>query len=173
MSAKRGGGRQRQLLFLDFDGTLHPYGCSPGRYLERLPLLELWLRTHPTVDIVISSDWRHHHALGELAAMFSAELRPRIVGVTGEVMVWFGREPGPQNGVHYDPLYAPGARELEIWRWLEEHEMSQRAWCALDDLAWLFGKGCNELVEVDGTTGITTETLAELDGWLCGVGALR
>ena len=43
------------ILFLDFDGVLHP--GNRGTF-ERAPMLEMWLLKHPEVDVVISSSWR-------------------------------------------------------------------------------------------------------------------
>jgi len=49
------------VLFLDFDGVLHPQGGgAAGPRFSQLPLLEAWLREpdHARVGIVISSTWR-------------------------------------------------------------------------------------------------------------------
>lgn len=77
------------LLFLDFDGVLHPFARLPDRpatesepfvYLARL---ESVLREHPHVRLVISSDWRKHHTLAELRLFLSEDMRFRIAGVIG------------------------------------------------------------------------------------------
>lgn len=56
-----------RIIFLDFDGTLHPYGvlaiAEDFSIIETeelfcwLPILEDLLKDHPDVGIVISSDW--------------------------------------------------------------------------------------------------------------------
>ena len=51
------------VLMLDIDGVLHP---GQSGTLIYLPLLETWLRAHPDVDVVISSNWRETHTLDEL-----------------------------------------------------------------------------------------------------------
>lgn len=71
---------QAKLLFLDFDGVLHPVGCNPGRYLCCLPLLESTLRSAPPVDIVISSTWQEAYSIKALASRFSTDMGARIVG---------------------------------------------------------------------------------------------
>ena len=47
------------ILFLDFDGVLHPEPCDEdGEPFCNLPALEAILRDFPAVEIVISSMWR-------------------------------------------------------------------------------------------------------------------
>ncbi|MDF6623942.1 HAD domain-containing protein, partial [Escherichia coli] len=67
------------VLMLDIDGVLHP---GQSGTLIYLPLLETWLRAHPDVDVVISSNWRETHTLDELRNFFSIELRERVIGCT-------------------------------------------------------------------------------------------
>jgi HAD domain in Swiss Army Knife RNA repair proteins len=88
-------------------------------------------------------------------------------------MDWSGDIDWPSDPRGPRPGYTPGARELEIWHWLSENDPNQCDWRVLDDMAWLFSKDCIELVEVEGTTGITADTLAELDGWLRTIGGAR
>ncbi|WP_176382013.1 HAD domain-containing protein [Paraburkholderia youngii] len=56
------------MLFVDFDGVLHPVGEAtldedfrlienPGLFVWR-PILELLLASYPAVRIIVSSDWR-------------------------------------------------------------------------------------------------------------------
>jgi len=77
----------RAVVFLDFDGVLHPVGVSavdeefrlidnPGLFVWR-PILERLLAPYPTVGIIVSSDWRRLFddatligLLGPLAARF-------------------------------------------------------------------------------------------------------
>ena len=55
-------GRFGLILFLDFDGVLHPEGedhiLNGGADFCFLPRLEALLREFPWVKIVISSSWR-------------------------------------------------------------------------------------------------------------------
>lgn len=69
----------RKIIFLDFDGVLHPDGVG---LFSRLPLLESFLSRMPEAEIVVSSTWREDHTLDELRQFFSPELRQRISGVT-------------------------------------------------------------------------------------------
>ncbi|MFZ3000646.1 MAG: HAD domain-containing protein [Undibacterium umbellatum] len=52
------------ILFLDFDGVLHPEPCYDKTQLfSCLPRLEAILRDFPTVQIVISSTWRKNWSI--------------------------------------------------------------------------------------------------------------
>ena len=73
-----------QLLFLDFDGVLHPVGeqaldenfrliANPGLFVWR-PILEQILVPFPSVRIVVSSDWRR---------LFDDENLVRLLGPLG------------------------------------------------------------------------------------------
>jgi hypothetical protein len=72
------------LLFLDFDGVLHPVGeraldenfrliANPGLFVWR-PMLEQILEPFPAVRIVVSSDWRR---------LFDDENLVRLLGPLG------------------------------------------------------------------------------------------
>lgn len=47
------------ILFLDFDGVMHPDLCPRSEWFERLPMFERWLRGHDQIEVVISSSWRN------------------------------------------------------------------------------------------------------------------
>lgn len=46
------------ILFLDFDGVLHPEHCHESKHFCCLPVLEDALRQAPEWQVVISSTWR-------------------------------------------------------------------------------------------------------------------
>lgn len=80
------------VLYLDFDGVLHPFGTpvidelgkwqlkSPG-VLCWLPLLEYALRPYPDMRIVVSSSWRFFHVDAELRSILGP-LSDRFAGIT-------------------------------------------------------------------------------------------
>src|SRR5690349_11442888 len=72
------------ILFLDFDGVLHPFPApaDPARWFCNLPRLETVLRDFPAVQIVITSTWREAYPLPKLANIFAADITPRVVGMT-------------------------------------------------------------------------------------------
>lgn len=146
----------RRLLFLDFDGVMHPFRCGVGQYFCHLELLEAWLRQRPSVDVVISSSWREVHPLNEMRSYFSQDIQRRIVGAT--------------------PQLNFAERHLEVTRWLEEHgatgegreadEGRAQVWAVLDDQAELFPPNTARLVVCDGRIGLTLHDLTRLDAIL-------
>jgi hypothetical protein len=84
MSVQQDRSAKPQLLFLDFDGVLHPVGeraldenfrliANPGLFVWR-PILEQILMPFPSVRIVVSSDWRR---------LFDDENLVRLLGPLG------------------------------------------------------------------------------------------
>lgn len=111
----------KKLLFLDFDGVLHPDGVA---LFSRLALLEEYLLKMPGVDIVVSSTWRETDSLERLQGYFSEAIRDRVVGVT----------PSLEDG------YDCGGRQREIHAFLESAGLNSEnaSWVALDDMAMFF-----------------------------------
>ncbi len=110
-----------QIVFLDFDGVLHPQPAFASELFGRLPPFENWLRERPLVQVVISSSWRMAYDLDQLRAFFSDDLRLRVVGVT---------PPGGDSS---------GAREHQIRSWLRACA-PEAQWVAFDDCEWLFSR---------------------------------
>ena len=72
-----------RLVFLDFDGVLHPLDAQlpEGRRFCWLPVLESLLAGHPDVHIVVHSSWRYeyndselHTLLGPLGQRFAGSV---------------------------------------------------------------------------------------------------
>ena len=139
------------ILFLDFDGVLHPEGeghlPSDSREFCFLPRLEKLLRQFSDVNVVISSAWRVRVSYEALVAPFAEDIRSRIIGVT------------PTRYTGRAHSYAH--RESEILAWLEQNCASGQQWVALDDAEWQFDthkdrlvvccsfSGFNEIAETD------------------------
>lgn len=140
------------ILFLDFDGVLHPAICSDdGDLLCRRPMLETALRTEPHVDIVISSTWRENHTLGQLQALFSSDIAARIIGLTP---TW--------QDVQDDTSMGTYVRQAEIESWLRQADRIWEPWVALDDQPWLFRPFLPNLVRSNPATGLTEQVCATL-----------
>lgn len=141
------------VLFLDFDGVLHPRGgAAAGDRFSKRDALEALLREPDMlhVVIVISSTWREAYSLKSLAGMFAEDIRPRIIDVT--------------------PMLDAGAtdysRYREIKAWLRDHpEISQ--WVALDDAIedFPYGKRMN-VIFTDPDIGLEQESIDLLRGLL-------
>ena len=127
-----------KLLYLDFDGVLHP---TTGKDLFcRMHLLEEAL-IDKDCQIIISSSWRFHHPFEYLQSLFPESLRGQVAGVTGDAVV--GRWP----------------RHSEILI-----DVSKRAgrWRALDD-SWIeFPKDISELIRCNPNSGMGSKESDEL-----------
>lgn len=128
------------VLFLDFDGVLHPGTSGTMRLAVELEKL---LSIYPEVVIVISSSWRMGESLEDLRSWFSPGFACRIISVT----------PILHQG-------QPAARQAEVESWLADNATA--AFCALDDQASLFRPVCPWLILTDPRTGITEQTLGAL-----------
>jgi hypothetical protein len=103
------------ILFLDFDGVLHPTYSTRTDFFCFLPRLESVLHDFPTLKVVVSSDWRRNNSLDELRQFFSSDLRTRMIGVTPVIRP-----------------YVAGVRLLEATAWMKSaHYVGP--WAALDD----------------------------------------
>ena len=131
------------ILFLDFDGVLHPEPCYDEKTLFcRVPRLESVLRDFPEVLVVISSTWREKRSLSELRSFFSADISNRIIGTT------------PSWKDFPDLFEAIGfQRQTEVEAWLRESGEPWQSWIALDDKSYLFKPFLPNLVKTDSTIG--------------------
>lgn len=84
-----------RVIFLDFDGVLHPAGGPPGTALpfEWLTLLEQLLEPWPDVLLAVHSTWRYHHTPDELRELLGP-LGTRFIGAMprgprAESVLWF------------------------------------------------------------------------------------
>lgn len=128
------------VLFLDFDGVLHPTDRRDGPF-SCLPQFEQVVRSLPSFDIVISSSWRADHSFCELRAVFSTDIALRVIGTTPYMTDGFSSQ-----------MYG---RESEIRKWLNDAGRADEPWIALDDCEWMFSPACSELIHVDSKTGFS------------------
>jgi len=146
------------ILFLDFDGVLHPIGSTPAQCFACLPLLEEFLRIEaPSWQVVISSSWREYYSRQQLLEVFSSDLRTRIIGST------------PVDGDR--SLHATwGAqaslypREIQIRHFLAQRGLDADNWVALDDMKRWFrdGDANDHLVLCDPEIGLSKSDLVRL-----------
>lgn len=139
------------LLFLDFDGVLHPKGAGGPRF-TRLPLFEAFLREPAAQDVrlVISSTWRQAYGLPKLRQFFSTDIADRILGATPTL-------------ASYRTEFERGE---EIEAWLSKHP--SQPWAALDDDSEGFAPRLRpRLVLCNGTRGLDREDLMKVLAKLC------
>lgn len=141
----------KKILFLDFDGVLHPDGIG---LFSNLGLLEKYLQKMPGIEIVISSTWREDHALDELKNYFPESLRDKIIDVT----------PSLEDG------YDCGGRQREIHAFLESAGLNDEnaSWVALDDMPLFFDDGYPHLILTDSSQGFSEGNGDALLAWYAG-----
>jgi hypothetical protein len=135
-----------RILFLDFDGVLHPGSGVDSGFLCRAPDLEEALSGHD-LRIVVSSSWRFHMEMDEILGMLPPGLAQRVVGATCDAHI--GRWP----------------RFHEIRAWVQVNEPLAN-WRALDDARLEFPDPCPELIACDPRTGFGSEQAGSLRRWL-------
>jgi hypothetical protein len=150
------------VLFLDFDGTLHPASVyrhpkqgvflrgAPGHTLfEHAELLARLLEPYPTVKIVLSTSWiqRYEGSIPHVSRKLPSALRKRIIGAT-----FHGR---------MDPVvFSAMPRGWQIWSDVTRRHPS--AWIALDDDDAGWPEWCRDhLVLCDPTLGISVPAVLE------------
>lgn len=108
------------ILFLDFDGVLHP-SPTAGDVFCCVPHLWTILRTRSSIEVVFSSSWREVYdpesMLDFVTANGAEDLLDRFIG-SNPVLV------GTQGTCE---------RESECVAWLHGSGMANRPWLALDD----------------------------------------
>jgi hypothetical protein len=130
------------LVFLDFDGVLHPappHNRDVGVFCH-LESFEMVMRDFPNFHIVISSSWRQQFSLDALRSFFSDDIAERIVGTT--------------------PLL-PDIRQREIEQYLLDNDYSA-SWIALDDADDEFEPGLPNVVLCNAELGFDARSEADL-----------
>jgi hypothetical protein len=139
-----------KVLYLDFDGVLHPSTLIDVVLFSRARLLEpLFEQSH--CSVVISSSWRFTHSLDHLKAKLPKFLSESIIGSTG----------APVIGKH--------ARYQEIVTHVNTQFQSSGTpvkWRALDDSYWEFPVNCKELIRCNPNTGVGPKEITQLSLWL-------
>lgn len=136
-----------RILFLDFDGVLHPTGPRSTKF-SQLDVLVGFLRETEFLDlrIVVSSTWRQLYGVERLRRFFPLDIAARIVGVTPVL----------------DEYDSDNERGEEIRAWLEQ-EAPAAIWAALDDDPEGFSPRLkSRVVLTDGAVGVNQEAIAQL-----------
>jgi len=136
----------RKIVYLDFDGVLHPTSLVTEGLLSRVHLLE-HLFENGCASIVISSSWRFTHSLPALQAKLPSILAKSVIDMTGDAII----------GKH--------ARYQEIINHVHSLE-GPIDWRALDDSYCEFPSNCQELIRCNPNTGIGPKEIAQLNVWL-------
>jgi hypothetical protein len=156
------------ILFLDFDGVLHPpevHNTSDGpellthgKLFMHARHLEDTLGYHPEVKIVLSTSWVCRMGNEATLSYMPAKLRARVVGTT-----WRETQ---QVGTYSFDSQDRMTRFQQIWSYVYSHQIKN--WLALDDLhsnteQWP-SEHKNHLILCNGKTGLgDAEVLAALN----------
>lgn len=124
------------IVFLDFDGVLHPEPCpDTGRLFENAPRLAQALEDFPQAALVLSTAWRHSRSYAQLLEPLPAPLRERIIGSTPT----FGDFATSAGLIPY-------RRQAECMHWMQKSGLQDEAWLALDDRPSGFIPYCENLI---------------------------
>lgn len=122
------------ILYLDFDGVLHPGDVYlqdgeprlmvPGMLFMWAPILETALLACPEVEIVLSTSWAQKFGLQKARAALTLTLRRRVVHAT-----WTTEE---------SARYEQSTRYEQIARHAAKAKLSDTDWFAIDndDFGW-------------------------------------
>lgn len=129
-----------KLVFLDFDGVLHPDAVyqprngplelrAPGELFQHAPILEEMLADHPDVKIILSTSWVRLLRYSRTLKKMPEGLRARVIGAT-----WHSGMAKP-DGSPYRRVEDPFnwlTRFQQIEWYVKRHEIEH--WLAIDDL---------------------------------------
>jgi hypothetical protein len=151
------------VLFLDFDGVMHPQEPTKSNvgFFCQLPVLETLLLQCVGLKVVVSSSWREIMGIKELRELFPDSVRQRVIGRTPVNLP----ESLIPDGLRGYP------REAQCTTWMRRRATAvglppaSERWVALDDQPWLFTPFCKHLVVVDSATGLTNESALLVSEW--------
>jgi hypothetical protein len=143
-----------RVVFLDFDGVLHPQSfTSENRFywLGNFCDVMRWVDPLHQVPVVISSTWRHYHSLRLMRDAFPPDIAAQLVGVTPYLSIDDLGDERDWTFLGCDPFKMPH-RQREIRMWLHAHAPGA-LWLAIDDRPDYFEPGCQNLFTVPGLDG--------------------
>lgn len=134
----------RRVLFLDFDGVLHPATGDSVPEFSKADTLASAMQGY-ACDIVISSTWRFHYGLDQLKDFLPCGIAERIIGTIG------------------DDARSHFARHDSILAWLAQSDPVD--WRALDDAQAEF-RETSHLIACSPEVGLEEAQILELRTWL-------
>lgn len=150
------------ILFLDFDGVLHPDEVfrtprgpqllSAGKLFMWTSILEAELEHHPSVKIVLSTSWVRELGFSRAKKQLSEGLQVRVIGST-----WHSS----MSKVWADQVWWDQAsRHEQILRYVSRAKIPR--WFAIDDDAdgWA-SNDLDRLLMTDRRLGLTTPGLVD------------
>lgn len=136
------------ILFLDFDGVLHPITGSAPFQSDCVCELEAVIEYFSSLDVVITSSWREEKTMDELIDLLGTTLGERIIGTTPII----------------DDPFLHNPRYHEVLAYLATEPIRDRKWIAIDDEAGNYPPDAPVLItdRLKGFTRDDRETLVAL-----------
>lgn len=138
---------QLKILFLDFDGVLHPLGAPKKDLFSRCSYLEDSCNNY-SCEIVITSNWRITNTIDEMILRLPPNMRSKVTGATGIL----------KEKKH--------KRFEEIKNYLEDNKLHDVSWAALDDSYWEFPNSCSNLIKCNPNVGLALAQQVKIEHWL-------
>jgi BMFP domain-containing protein YqiC len=155
------------IIFLDFDGVLHPQPCPLGQLFQSMPLFADALRRHPCLfEIVISSSWRLTDSLQELKARFPEDLRSAVIDVTPNFSSMSQDQIESMQVTSWENLDIQCKRQREIEHWLRTHRPDGVPWLAIDDMPDEFSPDRQNLLLTHPKKGLQPSDIRTLDAMI-------
>ena len=148
------------VLFLDFDGVLHPDAAylvkgrptlkGEGHLFMWAPLLVDVLSNSTDVQIVLSTSWARELSYSRACGWLPQELRTRVIGATWHSAMSFKREGFRSLSTWWDEA----TRYQQIKRYVARAALTE--WLAIDDQPEGWGADdLDKLVKTDSDTGLS------------------
>lgn len=143
------------ILFLDFDGVVHPVKSDISKIFCHMEMLaDFLVHRAPDWSIVLSTSWREAHPMDELLDFIPESIHHRVIGTTV-----YDSHPGPRK---MDPMLAERSLRQAQGLYYMQSRPAGEPWLFVDDDATLFDPGLEQLVLCDPRKGLTVETLDHL-----------
>lgn len=138
------------ILFLDFDGVLHPATADSDRdFFSNNHLLFNIMRGLPDASVVFSTSWKVGRNLEELTRLATRNggesLANRFIGITPNL----------------EPEGLQGRRDVEIRSWIEANRHGG-PWLAIDDMPEMFWGDTTNLYVVNFRTGLIESDVSNI-----------
>lgn len=157
------------ILFLDYDGVLHPDAAyvvkgrpvlkAEGELFMWAPILVEALDDQPHVKIVLSTSWAREFGFSRARRWLPAEIRDRVIGATWHSFM--GRHTKGLHRIH-TTWWDEVTRYDQIKRYVDRARLGDN-WLAVDDKpeGW-DDADLDNLVHVDGDTGLSDPAMQAL-----------
>lgn len=122
------------ILFLDFDGVLHPSGTTDS-YFCNMPLLESFMLQHRHLKVVVTSIHRKKYPFEAIVNFFPPSIQSRVIGVT------------PISDKVSD-------KYKDVHKWMEINRYNG-PWLVVDDNLTSFPEDYKNAIKITPSTGLT------------------